>query len=102
VSKEPELLESVQWTGDNLEDMDRFVNAPCTVDAGVLRMPVASAGQPATGLVVPLHGWIVRVDGDLRVLAPRTPVPTHERIGKAQSPDVERFADHLAMEGGFD
>ena len=100
--KEPELLESVQWTGDNLDDIDRFVSASCTVDAGLLRVPATSAGQSAAGLVVSLHGWIVRVDGELRVLPPRTPVPTNERIDKAPSPDVERFADHLAMEGGFD
>ena len=94
--KPPELLESVQWTGDNLSEIDRFVGVGCTAAANVLRVPGASAAHASTGLFVPLRGRLVRVDGELRVLLPRA------HSDDATSPDVERFADHNAFEDGFD
>ncbi len=98
----PELLESVKWTGDNLADIERFVNATCTVAGDSVLVPKLFAGDADERLCVPLHGWIVRVDGELRVLPPRTPMPAEEQTESGPSPEVERFADHLAFEGGFD
>ena len=96
-------LEGVQWNGDNLADVEHFVGAPCVVSAAVLRVPLTNTD--ATGMLgVPIYGWVVRADGELRMLPPtrKRGVQGPQGVTSRTAPQLERLVDHMAIEGGFD
>lgn len=100
-------FEAIRWNGDDLAEIEVFVDAPCARRGTDLLVPRVPGGAPE--LVVGPGGWVVRGADGLHVLADAGAVTDdvaedadEERRSDASAHATEVVVEALAFDGGFD
>jgi hypothetical protein len=100
------MLDAVRWDGSNVAEIEAFVGRSPAVADELLTIEDPRTGE---GVRVPIGAWLVRVDGDVRVLAARA--DADPELGRAGSPTrpadiaaerIEAVTETLAFESGYD
>jgi hypothetical protein len=103
MAKAPTTLERIQWDGENVAEVQRFLGDQCLGATPVLELVVTTPDGATDVVTIRPDGWLVRNGSNIHVEAQSDARFTAEdREPAAGRPPLESIVDSFAYEGGFD